>query len=84
MHPPDFHPDQRLSDWPHCCVEINCACTGRCSIPPIRMIMKNYGDLTFRELLAKLRCEKCGQRPAPVYLVAGHHRKYAFGPPTCW
>ena len=48
------------------------------------MIVASHGDLTFRELLAKMRCEQCGQRPAPVYLVAGHHRKYAYGPPTCW
>ena len=41
-------------------------------------------DPSFGDLLPKLRCKCCGQRPAPVYLVAGHHRTDPKGPPPCW
>ena len=32
MHPPQFRPTHKLSDWPHCIVEINCAVAVRLTI----------------------------------------------------
>jgi hypothetical protein len=42
---------------------------------PVRLLIKRQGDITFENLLGHLRCKRCrGVKPAPVYLVAGHHR----------
>ena len=29
MHPPPFHPEHRLSDWPECRLEVRCRCSQR-------------------------------------------------------
>jgi hypothetical protein len=134
MHPPQFRPTHKLSDWPHCVVELNCLwrlgrlpggphATGSCSrsvlafewadapadVPPDSQALRlagvrgrtamlrrfgglpcapadtAQGDMTFQDLLKRLRCKRCGNsRPAPVYLVAGHHRVARFGPTPDW
>ena len=46
--------------------------------------LREHGDRTFGTVLAALRCSKCRGNPAPVYLVAGHHRTFDHGPPPDW
>ena len=82
MHPPHFTPQQRLSDWPQCIVELRC-CTGIHPIP-VRMLLAKHGDLTFAELISKLRCSKCRKPAAPIYLNASNHRTHCGGPPPDW
>jgi hypothetical protein len=42
---------------------------------PVRLLLRRHGDRSFNDLLQKLRCEKCGSHPAPVYLCASHFRR---------
>jgi hypothetical protein len=81
MHPPAFRVSHHLSDWPECQLELNC-CRGQVVIP-IRMLLRDHGDLTFATTLARLRCQRCKGAPAPVYLCAGG-REYAGGPASDW
>lgn len=83
MHPPLFHPAQRLSDWPDCVLELRCPCSARVVMRPVRMLL-DRGDRTFSTVLAALRCSKCGEKPTPVYLVAGHHRTFNHGREPDW
>jgi hypothetical protein len=83
MHPPLFRKSQRLSDWPECVIELHC-CGGSVGYP-VRLLMKRKGDMAFENLLSRLRSKRCGRaRPAPVYLVAGHHRTARYGPEADW
>jgi hypothetical protein len=85
MHPPLFRKQQRLSDWPECTVEMHCLhCRGGSVAYPVRLLMQRQGDMTFENLLRRLRCKRCGGAPAPVYLVAGHHRTARSGPTADW
>ena len=60
-------------------VELQC-CGGSVGYP-VRLLIKRKGDMTFENLVKRLRCRRCGRsKPAPVYLVAGHHRTEQFGP----
>lgn len=86
VHPPRFNLQQdRLSDWPDCTLEIRCAAgclhTGH---PSVKLLMMKYGNPYFRDVLPRLRCHNCRKAPAPVYLVAGHHRRFCFGGPPDW
>jgi hypothetical protein len=81
VHPPPFRPGQRLSDWPDCRLELHC-CRGQ-SVFPVRLLLRDHGDRTFAQVLAKLRCRQCGKPPAPVYLCAGH-RQHNMGAPPDW
>ena len=81
MHPLPFNPHQRLSDWPDCRLEVRC-CKG-VVIYPVRLIAEQHGDRTFAAVLARLRCSRCGSRPAPVYLCAGH-RSFCGGADPDW
>jgi hypothetical protein len=74
VHPPPFRRQQRLSDWPDCRLELHC-CRGQ-SVYPVRLMLRDHGDRTFAEVLAKLRCRQCGRPPAPVYLCAGTSRAH--------
>jgi hypothetical protein len=43
------------------------------------------GDRAFRSVVEHLRCGRCGGHPAPVYLVASHHRTgKPMGAPGDW
>jgi hypothetical protein len=86
MHPPLFRKTHRLSDWPDCVIELHCLqCRGGSVGYPVRLLMKRNGDMTFENLLRRLRCKRCrGANPAPVYLVAGHHRTARSGPTADW
>jgi hypothetical protein len=66
MHPPAFCLDHRLSDWPGCFLEIQC-CKG-VTLLPVRLLLSQHGDRTFKTLIKKLRCDRCGKSPAPIYL----------------
>jgi hypothetical protein len=47
----------------------------------VRLLIQRRGDITFEAMLKRLRCKRCGKgNPAPVYLVAGHHRTARYGP----
>jgi hypothetical protein len=81
MHPPAFRLQHHLSDWPGCLLELNC-CRGM-TVMPVRLLMQQWGDVSFAELLPRLRCRKCKRPPAPVYLCAGH-REHNSGAPPDW
>jgi hypothetical protein len=81
VHPPPFRLAQRLSDWPACNLELNC-CGGK-TVYPLRLLAQQQGNRTFAEILSRLRCRRCRQPPAPVYLCAGH-REHNFGAPPNW
>ena len=81
MHPPPFRPHQRLSDWPGCILELHC-CKGTTRYP-VRLLASRHGDCTFAQVLGRLRCGQCHNKPAPVYLCAGH-REHAGGAPPDW
>ncbi len=83
MHPPNFHLAQHLSDWPECSLELRCQRSERVVMLSVRRLLERE-DQTFGTVLAALRCSKCGGKPAPVYLVAGHHRTFNHGPPPDW
>ncbi len=83
MHVPAFLPEHRLSDWSDCTLEITCVC-GRTTCPSVRLVRERHGDIRFSQLAAKLRCAGCGKKPAPVYVVAGHHRDAVGGGPPDW
>jgi hypothetical protein len=85
VHPPQFSPHHRLGDWPDCVLDVSCPChVGGFSHLPVRMLRNTYGNLTFKTVMEKLRCSRCGGPPAPVYLVAGHHRTFHYGPEPDW
>jgi hypothetical protein len=81
VHPPRFNLTQHLSDWPECGLEVHC-CKGMV-VYPVRLIAARYGDRTFGVVIGKLRCSRCGGKPAPVYLCAGH-RTYCGGAAADW
>ena len=61
MHPPAFCLDQRLSDWPKCFLELQC-CKG-VTLMPVRLLLSQHGDRTFKTLIKQLRCDRCGKAP---------------------
>jgi hypothetical protein len=79
VHPPPFHPQHRLSDWPDCRLELHCC--GGTVLHPVRLLLTKRGDLAFADILPRLRCARCGKKPAPVYLCAGHRTHCSGGPP---
>jgi hypothetical protein len=51
----------------------------------VRLPIKRKGDMTFENLVKRLRCKRSGKsQPALVYLVAVHHRTARFGPDADW
>jgi hypothetical protein len=73
MHPPAFFLDHRLSDWPGCFLELQC-CKG-VTLMPVRLLLSQHGDRTFKTVIKQLRCDRCGKSPAPIYLCASHVRR---------
>lgn len=72
-----------LSVWSACWLETHCGCRGTTLIP-VKLLANRIGeDITFEALLRRLKCEKCGQHPSPVYLCAGH-REHCGGAPPDW
>ena len=47
------------------------------------LLAKHCGDLTFAEILPRLRCKRCQRTPAPVYLCE-EYREQTNGAPTDW
>jgi hypothetical protein len=63
-------------------IELHCLhCRGG---GPLADAAKRQGDMTFEALLRRLRCSCQAANPAPVYLVAGHHRTACGGPDLDW
>lgn len=48
------------------------------------MLFQAHGNALFSDVLGRWRCKLCGKPPAPVYLVAGHHRHAGPGPSADW
>jgi hypothetical protein len=85
MHPPLFRKTHKLSDWPQCMIEEHCPHCRGSVVYPVSLLIKRKGDMTFDNLLRRLRCKRCqAVKPAPVYLVAGHHRTACGGPDPDW
>jgi hypothetical protein len=86
MHPPLFRRTHRLSDWPECVIELHCSrCRDGSVGYPVRPPIKRNGNMTFKNLLRRLRCRRCqAVMPAPVYLIAGHHRTARGGRDPDW
>ena len=88
VHPPEFRLTHRLSDWPECWLHVHChgpRCNGRSATPAVKLLRARCpGDPPFSEVVARLRCEMCGQRPAPVFLCASPHRTALGGPAPGW
>jgi hypothetical protein len=81
MHPPDFNPNHRLSDWPACFLEATCPACGKVTIVPVRML-RGDGDAPLLAIARRLRCSPC-KVPA-VYLLAGRTRRFLGGPSADW
>jgi hypothetical protein len=79
MHPPRFRLDQRLLDWPECRLELHC-CKGTV-LAPVRFLATQNGNVTFGEMLARLRCGRCRGKPRAAWICAGHRRATGGGPP---
>ena len=83
MHPPPFHPDHKLLNWPGCNLELRCRC-GTSSNSATWRLAEKHGNRTFREVLAKVKCSRCGAPPVAAYLLAGFHRTHCSGAPPDW
>ena len=81
MHPPSFLLAHRLLDWPEWSLEVRC-CKG-IVLYPVRLLAEKHGNRTFKNVLRGLRCRRCGRKPAPVFLCAGH-RLHSGGAPPDW
>ena len=85
MHPPMFRLQQRLSDWPDCHLELRCeGCRGRVTVPSVKLLLGQLGDVTFDDLVPRLRCQHCRNKPASIYLCASQHRTFLGGPRPDW
>lgn len=83
MHPPPFLQSHRLLDWPDTVLELRC-CKG-VTFYPVRLLAQRSGDLTFAQVLARLRCKKCGLKPSgPIYLCASYTRTFQGGCAPDW
>jgi hypothetical protein len=61
---PAYRHSHYLSDWPNRGVEVIC-CKGTTMIP-VKMLLRDHGDRTFQDLLARLRCSRCRGWPKRV------------------
>lgn len=85
MHPPRFLQSQLLSDWPDCFLEIGCArCEERSFTIAVKGLRRWYGNLTFAELVSRLRCKYCGRKPGSVQLLASYSRYAGEKPAPDW
>lgn len=79
MYSPAYRPDNLLSEWVGCFLEICCGC-GRSSHPPVKLLPPgDLGNITFKSYLSRLRCQQCRWLSGPVYLRTGHHRTFCDG-----
>jgi hypothetical protein len=46
--------------------------------------MQRHGDMQVLEAVKRLKCSRCRVNAAPVYLCAGHHRSFCYGPDPDW
>ena len=80
-----FHISRCLSDWPDCTLELRCdPCGGRSTHPPVKLLRREMGDMTFKDVLRRLRCRDCRRKPTRAYLVAGLHRTSTGEPEPDW
>ena len=56
----------------------------RMTLLPARLLSQQHGNRPFRAILATLRSKNCRGKPAPVYVVAGHHREPGKGTGPDW
>ena len=79
-HPPPFHPDHRMLDWPECRIELRCVC-GAVTLYPTKLLAARYGNRTFGEVLGRVKCQTCRNRPVGAWLCAGHRSRNGGAPP---
>jgi hypothetical protein len=84
MHPPDFNPNHRLSDWPGCFIEVGCPQCGKVTIAAVKMLLAGGRDAPVLEAVRRFRCSACQVPGAPIYLMAGHNRRFTGGPSPDW
>ncbi len=85
MHPPEFKYQNRLSDWPKCSLEVRCdRCNGRMVQYPVTLLIDRRGDITFAELMYRLRCKGCDGQPTSIFLCASSSRSAGFGLSPDW
>ena len=58
-----FRIHQRLSDWPECSLELHFSACGRMSVPAVKLLAQRCNNVTFAELVPRLRCQHCKARP---------------------
>ena len=78
MHPPAFHPDHKLLDWPDCRLELRCSC-GITVFYPTQILATRHGNRPFRHILQRAKCSRCGSRPVAAWLCAGERRERGRG-----
>ncbi len=83
MRFPQYVSTNLLSEWADCFLEICCGCGGSCHAP-VKLLLGELGNITFKSYLSRLRCKKCKGLPGPVYLCAGHHRTFCGGGAPDW
>jgi hypothetical protein len=84
MHPPPFHQADRIADWPDCHLELGCPQCGKVAIIALRMFCRDHGRSRVLDLVARLRCQGCGAKAAPVHLCASTCRSFGGGPKADW
>jgi len=62
---------------------IRCGC-GRSSHAPVKLLLGELGNITFKSYLSRLRCQQCKGLPGPVCLCAGHHCTFCGGSAPDW
>lgn len=65
-------------------LEVHCTACGRTTLPPIRMLVRERGDMLLRDLIRRLKCQ-CGGRVATAYMSESGYREPILGPgPAKW
>jgi hypothetical protein len=68
----NFSYGQRLSVWRDYRLEMHCCrCEQRTTSIEVKGLIRWHGDRTFAEILSRLRCMFCRQRPTFVSLCSG-------------
>ena len=76
--------DRRVAPKPGSGIQPNVDQVGATTLTvlyPLRLLMTKLGNRTLADVLTRLRCDRCGGKPAPVNLCAGHRRHVGGAPP---
>lgn len=67
-----------LSRFADCWMEMRCGCR-RSAVYPVKLLIERRGDIQMRQLVRRMRCKQCGERPTEAYLQETDHRAYPIG-----